>query len=84
MANTNILIKRSSSTGRPSSLAAGELAYSYQSNTLFLGTTAGNGAINVGGVYYTQAIDNATSAATGDTLVKRDASGNATFTNNPF
>jgi len=81
MANTNILIKRSSSTGRPSSLAAGELAYSYQSNTLFLGTTAGNGAINVGGVYYTQAIDNATSAATGDTLVKRDASGNATFTN---
>lgn len=81
MANTNILIKRSSSTGRPSSLAAGELAYSYQSNTLFLGTTAGNGAINVGGVYYTQAIDNATSAATGDTLVKRDASGNANFTN---
>ena len=81
MANTNILIKRSSSTGRPSSLAAGELAYSYQSNTLFLGTTAGNGAINVGGVYYTQTIDNATSAATGDTLVKRDASGNATFTN---
>jgi YD repeat-containing protein len=79
MANTNILIKRSSSTGRPSSLAAGELAYSYQSNTLFLGTAAGNGAINVGGIYYTQAIDNATSAATPDTLVKRDATGNASF-----
>jgi hypothetical protein len=81
MANTNILIKRSSSTSRPSSLAAGELGYSYLSNTLFLGTAAGNGVINVGGVYYTQAIDNATSAATPDTLVKRDASGNATFTN---
>ena len=81
MANTNILIKRSSSTTRPSSLAAGELGYSYLSNTLFLGTAAGNGVINVGGVYYTQAIDNATSAATPDTLVKRDASGNATFAN---
>jgi len=79
MANTNILIKRSSSTGRPSSLAAGELAYSYQSNTLFLGTAAGNGAINVGGIYYTQAIDNATAAATADTIVKRDATGNASF-----
>jgi YD repeat-containing protein len=79
MANTNILIKRSSSTGRPSSLAAGELAYSYQSNTLFLGTAAGNGAINVGGIYYTQAIDNATNIATPDTLVKRDATGNASF-----
>lgn len=81
MANTNILIKRSSSTTRPSSLAAGELGYSYLSNTLFLGTAAGNGVINVGGVYYTQAIDNATSAATPDTIVKRDASGNATFAN---
>jgi hypothetical protein len=81
MANTNILIKRSSSTSRPSSLASGELGYSYLSNTLFLGTAAGNGVINVGGVYYTQAIDNATSDATPDTIVKRDASGNATFTN---
>jgi len=79
MANTNILIKRSSSTGRPTSLAAGELAYSYQSNTLFLGTAAGNGAINVGGIYYTQAIDNATSANTPNSLVRRDATGNATF-----
>jgi hypothetical protein len=81
MANTNILIKRSSSTRQPSSLAAGELAYSYQSNTLFLGNAAGNGVINVGGVYYTQSIDNATSAATPGTIVRRDASGNATFQN---
>lgn len=79
MANTNILIKRSSSTSKPSSLAAGELAYSYLSNTLFLGTAAGNGVINVGGVLYTQTIDNATNAATGDTLVKRDPTGNASF-----
>lgn len=79
MANTNILIKRSSSTSKPSSLAAGELAYSYLSNTLFLGTTAGNGVINVGGVLYTEAIDNATNAATGGTIVKRDATGNASF-----
>lgn len=79
MANTNILIKRSSSTSKPSSLAAGELGYSYLSNTLFLGTAAGNGAINVGGVYYTQAIDNATPDSTGGTLVRRDATGNASF-----
>jgi len=79
MANTNILIKRSSSTSRPSSLAAGELGYSYLSNTLFLGTAAGNGVINVGGVYYTQAIDNATSDSTPNTLVRRDATGNASF-----
>jgi len=79
MANTNILIKRSSSTSKPSSLAAGELAYSYLSNTLFLGTAAGNGVINVGGILYTQTIDNATSAATGGTLVKRDPTGNASF-----
>lgn len=79
MANTNILIKRSSSTSKPSSLAAGELGYSYLSNTLFLGTAAGNGVINVGGVYYTQAIDNATSDSTPNTLVRRDATGNASF-----
>jgi hypothetical protein len=79
MANTNILIKRSASTSRPSSLAAGELGYSYLSNTLFLGTAAGNGVINVGGIYYTQSIDNATDAVVAGTLVKRDATGNASF-----
>lgn len=83
MANTNILIKRSGTAGlgKPASLLAGELAYSYASNTIFIGTPTGDGVVNVGGQYYTSQIDNATSSNTPNTLVKRDASGNATFTN---
>jgi hypothetical protein len=79
MANTNIRIKRSLSTGVPSSLLAGELAYSYQSNTIFIGSPDGNGVVNVGGQYYTSQIDNATDANIGNTLVRRDASGNVSF-----
>ena len=79
MANTSILIKRSTTTGTPASLSAGEFAYSYQSNTLFLGSPDGTGVVNVGGQYYTSQVDNATSASTGGTLVRRDANGNAAF-----
>jgi hypothetical protein len=81
MANTNILIKRSGvgGVGRPGSLLAGELAYSYASNTIFIGSPTGNGVVNVGGQFYTSQIDNATAAATGLTLVRRDATGNASF-----
>ena len=79
MANTNIYIKRSSTHDRPGSLAAGEFGYSYSSNTLFLGTPDGTGVINVGGVFYTGMLDAATDAATGSVLVKRDATGNASF-----
>jgi hypothetical protein len=81
MANTSIRIKRSSSTSSPISLLSGEFAYSYQSNTLFLGTSDGSGVVNVGGQYYTSQIDNATEFATPLTLVRRDASGNAAFNN---
>jgi hypothetical protein len=79
MANTNILIKRSETVGVPGSLLAGELAYSYSSNTIFIGSPTGNGVVNVGGQFYTAQVDNATDAATGSTLVKRDATGNASF-----
>ena len=79
MANTSIQIKRSETNGKPVSLNSGELAYSYASNTIFIGTPNGNGVVNVGGQYYTSQIDNSTSASTGDTLVKRDGSGNASF-----
>lgn len=75
MANTNILIKRSLTTGVPVSLQAGELAYSYASNTIFIGTPDGNGVVNVGGQYYTSQIDSATTSNTASTLVKRDANG---------
>lgn len=49
MANTKVLIKRSNSTSAPASLSAGELAYSYASNTLFIGTSDGTAALSIGG-----------------------------------
>lgn len=79
MANTSIRIKRSLSTDRPSSLLAGELGYSYQSNTIFIGSPDGTGVINIGGLFYTSQIDNATDTNIGGTLVRRDGSGNASF-----
>lgn len=75
ISNTSILIKRSLTTGKPTSLNAGEFAYSYASNTLFIGTPGGTGVVNVGGQYYTSTLDAATSANTASTLVKRDAVG---------
>ncbi len=60
ISNTSILIKRSLTVGRPSALQSGEFAYSYASNTLFLGTPSGTGVVNVGGKYYTSTIDAAT------------------------
>jgi len=76
MANTALRIKRSLTTGVPGSLQSGELAYSYQSNTIFIGSPDGNGVVNVGGQYYTSQIDSATASNTVSTLVKRDAAGN--------
>ena len=81
MANTSIRIKRSTTVSKPSSLAAGELAYSYLSNTIFIGSPAGTGVVNVGGQYYTSQVDSATDAATGGTLVRRDVNGNSIFNN---
>ena len=75
-ANTTLRIRRSLTTGVPASLQAGELAYSYQSNTMFIGSPAGTGVVNIGGQYYTSTIDAATSSNTGGTLVQRSASGN--------
>jgi hypothetical protein len=75
-ANTSLRIKRSTTTGVPGSLQAGELAYSYQSNTMFIGSPAGTGVVNIGGLYYTSQIDSATTANGSNTLVRRDARGN--------
>jgi phage-related tail fiber protein len=44
----NIQIKRSQTTATPSSLLVGELAYSENSNTLFIGAT-GNAVVAIGG-----------------------------------
>ena len=80
-ANTSIRIKRSSTLSSPASLLSGEVAYSYVSNTIFIGTSDGTGVLNVGGQYYTSQIENATDSATGLSIVRRDASGNAAFNN---
>ena len=79
MAQT-ILIKRSSSTSTPTSLANGELAYSSNSNKLFVGRPGGaSGDIDaIGGKYYTDIISGATAANTASKLVLRDGSGNFT------
>ena len=75
ISNTKIQIKRSNTTAIPTGLQPGELAYSYLSNTFFLGNTSGTGVVNIGGLLYTQTIDNATNANTGSTLVKRASDG---------
>ena len=52
MSNTTIQIKRSSVTTAPTTLNAGEPAYSYLSDKLFIGTSDGTGAIAIGGKYF--------------------------------
>jgi len=49
MANTSIQIKRSLTTDTPPSLNIGEPAYSYNSNTLFIGSRTSDGVIPIGG-----------------------------------
>ena len=79
MAQT-ILIKRSTGTATPSSLANGELAYSSSSNKLFIGRPGGGtGDIDaIGGKYYTDILTGATASNTASKLVLRDGSGNFT------
>ena len=63
MANTLIQIKRSTVNSQPSggSLSSAEPAYSYVSNTLFLGTSDGTGVFPIGGfAYITKANDSYT------------------------
>ena len=48
MAETVIQLKRSTTTATPTSLSIGEPAYSYSSNTLFIGSPGGH-ALQIGG-----------------------------------
>lgn len=64
MSNTLIQIKRSLSTASPTTLSIGELAYSYQSNTLFIGNTSGSGVIAIAGAGTTD-ISNSYATAVG-------------------
>ena len=75
IANTRVLIKRSGVTRTPAALANGEPAYSYASNTLFIGTPSNDGVINIGGQFYTSTIDAATTQNTASTLILRNVNG---------
>ena len=76
--NTIIQILRSESTAYPTSLNPGEQAYSYVSDKLFVGNTT-SGVLTIGGKYYVDLVDGATSSNTSNTLVRRDDSGNVSF-----
>lgn len=52
MANTVIQLKFSTATATPTTLNVAEPAYSYVSNTLFIGSPAGTGSIAIGGKFY--------------------------------
>jgi hypothetical protein len=79
MANTLIQLKHSLVTDIPPSLNIAEPAYSYTSNVLFIGTPDGLSTVNIGGEFYTSQIDDATHLNFGDTIVRRDSNGNASF-----
>ena len=49
MANTVIQLKRSTATATPTALNIAEQAYSYSSNTLFIGSPDGTGVLQIGG-----------------------------------
>lgn len=76
--NTLIQILRSDSTAYPTTLNPGEQAYSFVSDKLFIGNTT-NDVLTIGGKYYVDLIDNATSSNTSNTLVRRTDDGNAAF-----
>jgi len=80
MANTVIQLKQSLVTDRPTQLNIAEPAYSYTSNTLFIGTADGLSTLNIGGLFYTSQIDDATDANTASKLVKRDVDGSFSAT----
>lgn len=76
--NTIIQILRSDTTAYPTLLNPGEQAYSFVSQRLFVGNNT-NGVVTIGGKYYVDLIDGATSSNSSNTLVRRDDSGNASF-----
>ena len=87
MANTVIQLKFSNITATPTTLNVAEPAYSYTSNTLFIGSPAGTGSIAIGGKFYLdqqQEIYNTANAAfnaanTGTNAVSAFNQANAAF-----
>ena len=73
MANT-IQIKRSTGTAAPTSLAAGELAYSSNSNKLYVGHPDGTtGNVIIGGSLFTNMLDHTIGTLTASSAILVDA-----------
>ena len=75
MSNTVIQLKYSTVNNTPASLNVGEPAYSFTSDKLFIGNST-NHVLTIGGKYYVDIIEAATSSNTVSTIVKRDSNGN--------
>ena len=74
MAQT-ILIKRSTGTAVPGSLAAGELAYSDASDKLFVGAPADSSVIAIGGKVFMDMLDHTAGTLTTSSALIADGSG---------
>ena len=79
MANTVIQLKYSEVTATPASLNVAEPAYSNSSGKLYIGNSA-NTPVLIGGKYYVDRVDEATSANTANVIVKRDGAGSFSAT----
>lgn len=69
-----IKIKRSTTTATPSTLAAGELAYSDNSDKLFIGAPADSSVIAIGGKLYVDMLDHTAGTLTADSAIVVDSS----------
>jgi len=72
MAQT-IKIKRSTTTAAPSTLTAGELAYSDNSDKLFIGAPADNAVVAIGGKLYVDMLDHTAGTLTASSAIVVDA-----------
>ena len=79
MANTVIQLKYSEITATPASLNVAEPAYSNSSGKLYIGNNNSTPVL-IGGKYYVDRVDEATSANTANVIVKRDGSGSFSAT----
>ena len=68
-----IKIKRSNSTSAPGSLGAGELAYSSNSNKLFIGHPSSSAVTAIGGAVYVNMLDHGAGTLTASSAVVVDA-----------
>ena len=68
-----IKIKRSTSTAAPSTLAAGELAYSSNSDKLFIGAPSDSSVIAIGGKLYVDMLDHTAGTLTASSAIVVDA-----------